>query len=467
MDVSDRSDRSAIVGDDFNLFRKQFSERRLRDLYKKLCGFHIKICGKCIVSHHHDHSSSLVDSDVMNLSPENNTSSPALWNISAADSENDADKILSISAAGFLSIVAVKILICSLGCVSNSFMLATFVYSKSLRRSQHGKLLIAVTLSDFTQAAFTMPVSIQAGILGRWPHPYPACTLAAWVSGICINVSYWGMVLVNTETYIAIHYPLKYPVIASNKNVIATLLAVIAAITLYHTVLAIIFGGIYDANYEQCGFLMDPTGEEATPIMDYFFVTYALVLAGFIFNIYAAVSNYIVAQRHIREMARQHTDGNRVAFRYKSRLRSATTLAIMFACFACSHAPLILVRLARLINPEAVPKDMSMLYVWFLYASSFLNEIVYGLRSREVKEVAFKIIRRLAKFFDHVLSIVRCYCDIEKPRSAAKNSGVSTVAIPPKDSVPSPNQKQSVISMASLCSLERVIRLDDSCSMAN
>ena len=136
------------------------------------------------------------------------------------------------------------------------------------------------------------------------------------------------------------------------------------------------------------------------PFMFPVMITY--LLAAYMVIVILNVWNLWIAQRHwhhVRDLSafrlNSATDDRKRKSEMKSRLRAANTVGLMVLILVITYTPMIVVLLAKFMTGLHTPKLFEIIHLWFVYANSFCNCLVYTIRTRSFRRGAVVLLKKI------------------------------------------------------------------------
>ena len=271
-------------------------------------------------------------------------------------------------------LVGMGLLVIALLTISTNFLFLLIVFKSKQLQKLNNLLLITLSISDLFTGVTVIPVAATSYFLLITKN-FPC--IIFWYSqigsyGLCV-VSFWNIVFISCERYLAIIHPFLHHRVVSKTKLIS------ATVTMW--VLCVAFATLN----QVCGF-DDFTAYRIT----------WLVMANLCLVVYLAVIYfYVRIFKVIRQVKRRIASENTIDTCDRSvrqNTKSATTTAILVATFTCCYVPQICVHIYNLwlpiitgtsttdIAPVLIPVAQAALLL-----NSFVNPIVYFFRMSTVR----------------------------------------------------------------------------------
>ena len=272
------------------------------------------------------------------------------------------------------------------------------VYIHRALRTTTNYLIASLAFADLLVSLFSMPFRIHFTLNNdHWCLDLRACALWVWIDLVACSSSIGSLAAVSIERFVAVKYPLRYPVLMPRS----TGLKMIAFVWLYSTICASL--GNYNWTFNRvetfagCG-KNDPLFYTVVASL-VFFLPVGIVITAYT---YLTKIAFLQRRRTLPNSVRPTTnpDHNRKSLR-RSRVLHELKAAKMMACvvgiFCISWVPFfILLILSFWYRLQNMPSGVSDVFVVILpNLNSSVNPFLYMAFTRELREQVGKMIKKL------------------------------------------------------------------------
>ena len=197
------------------------------------------------------------------------------------------------------------------------------------------------------------------------------------VSSVFCLASFFGVVALSVDRFLAIQLHLRYQELVTHKRVVSVMI-------LIWVLTGFIFFMIWWVSFDiiRC-------------VVIILAVVCLLVTAVVYIRIYLAVQRLRKNQIHVLQV-QQATENNEIA-NLSNVVKSAFDIFYMFLLFLiCSLPPFICVAVFQIIGPS-VPLQKVFLFSWTsLFLNSSLNPVIYCWKMRHIRHVVMDVLRNMA-----------------------------------------------------------------------
>lgn len=244
------------------------------------------------------------------------------------------------------------------------------------------KILIACLAVNDLAVGIGSTFSIMSSALDWWPYGQACCEAYALTVSCCFSYAIFSIMLINTDRFIAVTKPYKFPVWCSQRNVgIAVAIAVLVSVV--GTFMSrFIFGAkvVYFSGSSSCYW-----GNQSK--MSYL----TAFLLGVVITFIVIVSVYYhiikISQEHeqrLNERNNQNEGGG-------DNKALKTFLAVTIVWGVC-YTPLSLTRVIESFIGVHSPYWLDMIVTWILACNSLFNVFIYSLFNKSFRKIAKTIL---------------------------------------------------------------------------
>lgn len=287
--------------------------------------------------------------------------------------------------------------ICIVTFCGNMAVCATVYVHRALRTTTN-YLIVSLAFADLLVSLFSMPFRIHFTLHNdHWCLDVKACALWIWIDLVGCSSSIGSLAAVSIERFVAVKYPLRYPVLMTRR----TGLKMIGFVWLYSTICASL--GYYNWTFNRvetfagCG-KNDPLFYTVVASLA-FFLPVGIVITAYT---YLTKIAFLQRRRTLTNSVRPTTttDHNHKSIR-RSRVLHELKAAKMMACvvgiFCASWVPFfILVLLSFWHSLKNMPRGVRDIFVVILpNLNSSVNPFLYMAFTRELREQVAKMLKKL------------------------------------------------------------------------
>ena len=267
-------------------------------------------------------------------------------------------------------------------CVFNSFLsftaiLLNIITIHAIRKTSSlpkplRTLLVSLAVSDLGVGLFVQP--FYTALLVKWlQHSIPNCTTykAFSLLGVVLTAaSFFGVVAVTVDRFLAIHLHLRYQELVTHKRVLAVtisiwVLSVLISLTLLWVSPAIraLFLGI---------------------------IFFGLLLATVLY-----IRIYLVVRRHNNEIQAIHDQAQQAdeMTNFPSIVKTAVGVFYVYLVFLFCYLPSFIILVAlTIVGPSDVLKRLFFFSSILVYLNSSLNPVIYCWKMRHIRHVVMEIL---------------------------------------------------------------------------
>ena len=241
-------------------------------------------------------------------------------------------------------------------------------------------LLLSLAASDVSVGLLGLPLYISVLVMGLQQN-YPGCNTYKGFAIVSLSVplaSFFGVVALSVDRFLAIHLHLRYQELVTHKRVVAVVIVIwvlsvlLSLITLWVTI------------YISSGLVI------------------ILVGVGLFVTAVVYIRIYFAVQRHknqIHVLQVQQAAGNNEIANLTSHVKSAFGVFYVFLSFLICCLPFGIVMAVYQISGPSIPLRKGLLSsISLAYLNSSLNPVIYCWKMRHVRHVVMDILRNLSWF---------------------------------------------------------------------
>ena len=274
--------------------------------------------------------------------------------------------------------------------ISNIFVLT--ILPKVHMQSSITKLyLYSLTIADLCTGLFlAIPMAVSSA-MDRWIFGDILCATAAFFR-ILFNVSsLLSLLTVTVDRFLAIAYPLRYPIVMTRKKaiVVLTFVWIIAAFA------ALVYGPIlqrppmYLPQYVFCFFTYPNLDDLDFSILICFTI---FVLSPFITTIILYSRLYCITKNHTKFMSQFAPRGKE---QVNSNFKFIKTFTLVILCFGVAWLPSVTLRFTDELSTIAIPAQVWLVAEILILSNSGINVFIYYWRNKDFKRAAEKKFRSI------------------------------------------------------------------------
>ena len=273
---------------------------------------------------------------------------------------------------------------------SNIFVLT--ILPKVHMQSSITKLyLYSLTIADLCTGLFlAIPMAVSSA-LDRWVFGDLLCATAAFCR-IFFNVSsLLSLLAVTVDRFLAIAYPLRYPVVMTRKKAIS----VLTFIWIVATFAALVYGPIlqrppmYLPQYVYCFFKYPHPDDVDFSILICFTV---FVLSPFITTVILYSRLYCITKKHTKFMSQFAPRGKE---QVNNNLKFIKTFTLVILCFGVAWLPSVTLRFTNELSTIVIPAQFWLVAEILILSNSGINVFIYCWRNKDFKKAAKKTFRSI------------------------------------------------------------------------
>jgi len=239
-------------------------------------------------------------------------------------------------------------------------------------------LLLSLAVSDVGVGLLGQPLYVS--LLVMWlHHNEPDCNTYrgfAIITSVVALASFFGVVAVSVDRFLAIHLHLRYEQLVTHKRVVAVVI-LIWVLSLFLSLMAL-WVPFYISN--GLGTILLGVG---------FFVTAVVYI-----RIYLAVQRH---KNQIHVLQVQQATGNDEITNLTNIVKSAFGIFYVFLLFLVCYLPLSIGITAYQISGPSIPIKKVLLFFWTLaFLNSSLNPVIYCWKMRHIRHAVIDILRNMS-----------------------------------------------------------------------
>ncbi|XP_078342665.1 histamine H2 receptor-like [Oculina patagonica] len=284
-------------------------------------------------------------------------------------------------------IICASLVVLSLFILAANLTVIMLVVRRISLRTQTNFCLCSLASSDFMAGLIALPLTIACSsttcIIPELCLAMDLCQRFLAISTII------HLLVITTERYIMIVYPMKYPRILT-KSRILTLLGYTWFISLLVSLIQLAW---YDPEWKET-----PSLPNNDLIYDIFCVT-IIVLLPLVFMIYAHIHILVVARQQIRAIKRQ-TDHLRTANQKTEKTNAQLIYVAMLGVFITGWIPYFLLAIEADSNRTffVFPSWLHEISLFFKFSTGLFNPLLYTYFKSDFKREVLLLYRRLKIF---------------------------------------------------------------------
>ena len=275
-------------------------------------------------------------------------------------------------------------------CVFNSFLCYTAIMlnivticairrasslSKTLRT-----LLLSLAVSDVCVGLLGQPFYIS--LLVMWlQQNKPGCDTYRgflFVSGLVARASFFGVVAVSVDRFLAIHLHLRYQQLVTHKRVVAVVI-VIWVLSVFLSLIVLWVPFYISSSLEII-----------------------LGVVGFFITVVVYIRIYFAIQRHKNQidiLQVQRSAGNDEIAKLTSLVKSAFSVFYVFLLFLICYLPYCIVMVVYQISGPSIPFKKAYLFsLTLVFLNSSLNPVIYCSKMAQIRHFVMSILRNMSWF---------------------------------------------------------------------
>ena len=273
-------------------------------------------------------------------------------------------------------------------CVFNSFLsytaiLLNIVTIHAMRKTPSlpktlKTLLLSLAVSDVGVGLVNQPFYIS--LLVKWLHEnYPGCNTQKafyFIGNLFSTASFFGVVVVSLDRFLAIHLHLRYQELVTHKRVVAFLIL--------KWVLSI---------FASCSMFWVP--RDIFSLVIVIIGSFAVLLTSMIY-----ISIYLAVRRHKSQIqalrVQLQAQGGEIS-NFASLINSVVGIFYVYLMFLICYLPFFICLAAFKTNgPNVTLKKFFLFSLTLLYLNSSLNPVIYCWKMRHVRHAVMNILRNMS-----------------------------------------------------------------------
>ena len=239
-------------------------------------------------------------------------------------------------------------------------------------------LLLSLTVSDVGVGLLVQP--FYTSLLVKWiQQSIPSCsTYKAFfvISDLFTFASFFGVVAVSVDRFLAIHLHLRYQELVTHKRVVAVVISI--------WVLSLFLSMLY--------FWVPP---DVLLLFWCVIILFVLVLSAMVYiRIYLAVERH---KNQIQALQIQQLPENDEMANFASLIKSAVSTFYVFLVFLVCYLPCaISFATLKIFGPSIALKKFLLFSLTLLFLNSSLNPVIYCWKMRHIRHAIMDILRNMS-----------------------------------------------------------------------
>ena len=236
-------------------------------------------------------------------------------------------------------------------------------------------LLLSLAVSDVAVGLLVQPIYIS--LLVKWIQQsipsYSTYKAFFVIADLLTFASFFGVVAVSVDRFLAIHLHLRYQELVTHKRVVAVVISI--------WVLSVFISVLY--------FWVPP---EILLLFLSIIILFGLVLLAMVY-----IRIYLAVQRHknqIQALQIQQVAENGEMANFASLIKSAVSTFFVYLVFLVSCLPFSISSAAfKIVGPSIALKKFSLFSLTLLFLNSSLNPVIYCWKLRHIRHAIMDILR--------------------------------------------------------------------------
>ena len=276
-------------------------------------------------------------------------------------------------------------------CVFNSFLSYTAIMlnivtihairkTSSLPKTLQKTLLLSLAVSDVAVGLLVQP--FYTSLLVKWLHQNtPSCStfnVFFMTSILFATASFFGVVAVSVDRFLAIHLHLRYQELVTHKRVVA----VVISIWVFSVFLSLM--------------LLWATPDTRSLLLC------IVIVVGLLVTALVYIRIYLIVQRHknqIQALQVQQVEQTNEMANFAGLVKSAVGIFYVYLSFLACYLPFF-TRLVtfKILDPSIALKRFYLLSFTFVFLNSSLNPVIYCWKMRHIRQAFMGILRNMSWF---------------------------------------------------------------------
>ncbi|XP_070543715.1 histamine H2 receptor-like [Ptychodera flava] len=260
--------------------------------------------------------------------------------------------------------------------------------------------MTSLAATDLGVGLLCIPFAIHPSVVGIWTYGDVWCQLVGCLSCTFAAISTYTLFFVGIERYVAVKWPLRSPMIVTQKRAIALISAIWIAVIIFCFALIDFYSDMPVYIYLESAFICG--ANLYNPEKKGFIMTTiaVVVIIPSVVMVYIYLTLAKVAWQHSKKI--HHPSNNDNPNQDKSRTSAdnwkAARMFIAVACaFMIAWFPYSVSVLYRVFTGHVISPTVGFCVFWLVPLNSFWNFLVYGVMNRSYRETAKAM---LAKMFE-------------------------------------------------------------------
>ena len=298
--------------------------------------------------------------------------------------------------------------------VGNVFVIYAVLGSNSLRTQCSNFFIINLSITDMSNAVIVMSTSWFTIVTNAQQVAALWCNICCMANYCFIIVSMLTLSFISIDRYIAILYSLKYPMIVTNKLILALIAYAWFQGIVFASAPAIMDWVVYDYWEAICAIAWHKQQSQAI-----YYVTSAFILCFMLPGIIMLFS-YVYIMNEAKKIgctiqmgtlrdAASQSNGTTVIVQNSQAKKAAKTirsLLVVVALFFVCMTPFCVTKLLKVIyiDPSFVPDYVNLASSYFQFCSSVVNPFIYGIFRSDFRHSYKRILRQIPFFKKRISS---------------------------------------------------------------
>ncbi len=276
--------------------------------------------------------------------------------------------------------------------IGNSFVLAVLP-KVSMQSTVAKTFMYSLTIADLCAGAQSIPMFISSA-MDRWIFGDVICFISSFTRVYFNIAGLLSLFVITVDRFVAIVYPLRYPIWVTRKKAICVLILTwgIAALV------ALIYGPIlrrphkYQPNRVSCFFTDVPPVKSDFSVLLCFLI---FMLIPFIITIVLYSRMYFITKKHIAFVSKFGTEDGNDGNQMTRNLKFVKTVTLVIVCFGIAWLPTVAIHFVSVFSEIEIPTQFLFVAEMLILCNSGVNIFIYFWRNKDFKRVALRKMRSL------------------------------------------------------------------------
>ena len=186
------------------------------------------------------------------------------------------------------------------------------------------------------------------------------------------TASFWGVVTISVDRFLALHFHLRYQELVTHKRVVAVIISI----------------WLYSAFLSSMALWVPPNIQSL-------FISIGTVI-GLLFTTLAYIRIYLAVRRHKNQIRVQQVQN---AANFASLIKSAVGKFYVFLVFLACYLPIFICLTAIAIyGPNVVLNRLFLFSCTLVFLNSSLDPVIYCWKMRQIRHTVMNILRSMSWF---------------------------------------------------------------------